>query len=175
MNTPRLVIRKTLKSLLTDNFPRVKLFMNRTAPKELSDLPCILVFFNDESSEMHEEDILTDDREMQLFIDIVFGGNTETEDYAEDYLDDLSFLIEKFFKLTPTLSLDFIESIHLTRIHPIIIVDDKALELSALRMIYTINWICEFTLENNLLNEFKKFDAQYKIENNEAKDSVIIR
>jgi hypothetical protein len=172
MDSSRKLIRKALKTLLETL--DVNLFFNDPTQRDASEMPCISAWWDDETRE--KEDPESEIRKILFFkIELIFAGDGN-DDQANDWLDDVSNVVENLIYNNPNLGLqNIVSTIKMPRIQPFIADDTKNLKILGLRMHCEIYYQDQVIEPDNILNEFKKFKVDYLIENQVATDDVTIR
>lgn len=185
----RIIIRKRLKEILKDSVDinHKKMFFSKPHPKFSEELPCLLIYFTDETLDHQNivprnykrDTLLVTEVQMQTNASIdhfVNSDNTINENYEDIFLDSRAYEIERAIGADRYLGLKgIVNDIVLMREQPIDISYAGEVNVSAMRIFWNIVWR-DTIFETGALDEFLRFDSDYNLQNGaEAKDEVTIR
>lgn len=185
----RILIRKRVKELMAqkvDIAPQ-KMFFSKPHPKFVEQLPCLLIYFTDESEDHQNIVPRNYKRESLLVTEVQIETNasldsflefdgTINENWEDIYLDSRAYEIERALGADRFLGLNnLVNDVTLVREQPLDISYMGEVNVSAMRIFWNITWRDQI-FDTQTLDEFLRFDADYNLQNGaKASEEVTIR
>lgn len=174
---PRRLIRDKIVALLRAGTDLAgKWHVSRSTVLWEQELPCGMVYFLTESAEDRGTRPKTLTRTLQIGVEVIREMDSEAV-AAEDWLDSRAYEIEKALLSSINLDLPFVEDITLTDTTPYTPDSTGDNIYWGIRLAFTVRYTFDAWDESLILDEFLRFDAEYKNENGQklAEDNVTIR
>ena len=175
---PRIIIRNCVKSLL---LPAVdvseRVFCSRPKAIFLTELPCILIYFNEEAADHEKSAPRVYKRILSLIVEAVHGLESERDNALDDFLDSRAYEIENALLNDRFLGLQgLVEDCSLSRTENVNISLEGEEDMASTRLMFEITYRTD-AYYIGALDEFLKFTSDYKSPENIqlARDEVTIR
>jgi hypothetical protein len=137
---PRIYIRQKVKEILIDNTDLSgRWFRSKPNPLWLEQVPCGLIYFQDEPADHENSAPRIYKRTLTLVTDIIHREESDRDEALDDYLDSRAFEVEAALLINKTLGLgELIEDLTLTRSIPVVMSSQGNKDAGALRLFWDI-------------------------------------
>jgi hypothetical protein len=173
----RIVIRNRVKELLKENTDLGgKWFCSRPKSIFQQEVPCGLIYFQDEISDFGNITPRNYKRTITLLTEVVHQLETDRENAVDDFLDSRAFEIEASMMYDRFLGLPgIVEDCLLMRTEPTNISMEGSIDIATLRIHWNVIYRTDAFYEGEI-DEFLKYTADYNlVDGAEAMDNVTIR
>lgn len=180
LNQPhaRIVIRNKVKELLKASVDVAgRVFCSRPKSVFLTELPCVLIYFNEENESAESSAPRIYKRDLTLVIELVHSLESERDNALDDFLDSRAFEVEAIMLQDRFIGLrGIVEDCQFTRTENMNIEIDGADDIASTKLMFSITYRTD-AFYGGRLDEFLKFLTDYNEPNGLtlAQDSVVIR
>jgi len=158
----RIDIRKNLLTKLKNLDVGGRVYMSRMRPMYLTELPCICLYFTSETADNKNTSPRIYTKLLSVNVDIFYGADSPEVD---DFLDAVAFSVENEFLADRFLN-GLVDDISLIETQAMSIDPEGENRFSALRQVYVIKYESGPMHNTNDIEEFLKYNADWKNENN---------
>lgn len=170
---PRILIRKKIIEILKDNIKIDRWFTKKPDFVMDNDLPCGLVYINDEPVTSDDTNPRTYKRDLQIFIQFCYGGNSIRIEDAPDFLDSRAFEVENIFSKYRDLELPkFVEDVILVNTVPDTVYVENNYVFETIKLGYLITYYTNEDMFANGYDDYLSSDVKILTTDNASSDAI---